>query len=177
MSEQQPNALAPSCAACGALLADPERHSSWHAGLVRALALTYGPQTRPESPAEPPQDDPGPITPESAPHSLLEGMGAPEGASTRQLVSQVMAKLIENPGQPLLPWPELPQDLAFLAHTIDDLRAQLERYRNPVRVLVHLHEGMGPLAEFRDAETGESVYPSHITVMVNDQRDQPASPG
>lgn len=41
-----------------------------------------------------------------------------------QLTSDVVCRFSMHPGKPLLPWPELPQNLAFLAHVIDAQRRE-----------------------------------------------------
>lgn len=41
------------------------------------------------------------------------------------LISDMVARISMRPSDPLLPWPELPQDLAFLATVIDTLRSKL----------------------------------------------------
>lgn len=47
-----------------------------------------------------------------------------------RLTSDVVCRFSMHPGKPLLPWPELPQDLAFLAHVIDAQRRELDEVRH-----------------------------------------------
>lgn len=59
--------------------------------------------------------------------------------------SKLVARLMLEPGLPLLPFPELPQDLAMLARVIDTQRAELHRMRSAIAEVVR---------QLRDARPG-----------------------